>query len=149
MVICPECGKDVREAKFCQNCGAKLPQPSHEISAEVVKNTKFCQNCGKKIAIGSEVCPYCGVRAMSSKSGEKNIVISAILSVIFPGLGHFYLNLNTKAISFIIAYIVSAILMLLLIGFVLVIVVWIWALIDVVKCTEAINNGEYVEDKLI
>ena len=50
--------------------------------------------------------------------------------------------------SFIIAYIVSAILIILLIGIVLVIIIWIWALIDTIKSTEAINKGEFVEDKL-
>ena len=94
MVICPECGKDVKDAKFCSNCGALLQH------------------------------------------------------VIFPGLGHFYLGLNHKGISFLVGYIISAILILLVIGFLLVFVVWIWALIDVVQSTNAINNGEYVEDKL-
>jgi hypothetical protein len=37
---------------------------------------------------------------------------------------------------------------LLLIGVVLAIIVWIWALIDSIKSTEAINRGEFVEDKL-
>ena len=178
MVICPECKEDVKEAKFCQNCGADLPQDTEEISAEVIKNTKFCQNCGKeidananacpecgfqfvkqetkfcqscgqKININAEICPHCGVRAMASKStGEKSVAIAALLSVIFPGIGHFYLDLNTKAISFIIAYIVSWVLVFILIGFLLATVVWIWALIDVIKCAEAVNRGEYVEDKL-
>ena len=51
-------------------------------------------------------------------------------------------------ISFIIAYIVSAVLVFILIGFVLILIVWIWALIDSIKSTEAINRGEFVEDKL-
>ena len=25
MVICPDCGKEVPNAKFCKNCGARLP----------------------------------------------------------------------------------------------------------------------------
>ena len=33
MVICPDCGKEVKEAKFCSNCGALLP----EIEEVVVK----------------------------------------------------------------------------------------------------------------
>lgn len=178
MVICPECGEDVKEAKFCQNCGAALPEVTDDIPAEVVKNTKFCQNCGtevdasanacpqcgfqfvkqetkfcqgcgQKINANAEICPHCGVRVSAPRAtGEKNVIVSALLSIIFPGLGHFYLDLNTKAISFIIAYIVSLVLIMLIIGFILVFVVWIWALIDVVKCTDAINRGEYVEDKL-
>ena len=37
---------------------------------------------------------------------------------------------------------------MLFIGFILVIAVWIWALIDVIKSTNALNAGEHVEDKL-
>lgn len=209
MVICPECGKDVVDAKFCSNCGASLDAPVEEViednnpgeevsdvidvrvieetsddetEADEVKNskfcpncgmkvemdtafcpqcgykfvkdnmespTKFCQSCGKKININAEVCPYCGVRVANVTSyAEKNVLLSAILSIIFPGLGQIYLGLNKKGISFIIAYIISAILIMLLIGFVLVLIIWVWALIDSIKSTEAINRGEYVEDKL-
>jgi hypothetical protein len=28
------------------------------------------------------------------------------------------------------------------------IIVWLWALIDSIKSTEALNRGEFVEDKL-
>ena len=219
MVICPDCGKEVIDAKFCSNCGSPLPK-AEEVAAEEevvdvpvvddvaeedvieeetpveedvveepaedvkvnVKNskfctncgtevnagtafcpkcgfrfnqeeqsqTKFCQSCGEKININAEICPHCGVRVanISSSSDEKNVLLSAILSILFPGLGHLYLGLDKKGISFIIAYIVSAVLILLFIGFVLVIIVWIWALIDSIKSTEAINRGEFVEDKL-
>ena len=219
MVICPDCGKEVIDAKFCSNCGSPLPK-AEEVAAEEevvdvpvvddvaeedvieeetpveedvveepaedvkvnVKNskfctncgtevnagtafcpkcgfrfnqeeqsqTKFCQSCGEKININAEICPHCGVRVanISSSSDEKNVLLSAILSILFPGLGHLYLGLDKKGISFILAYIVSAILILLLIGVVLAIIVWIWALIDSIKSTEAINRGEFVEDKL-
>lgn len=213
MVICPDCGKDVTEAKFCSNCGASLDSPVEEIvddvpeeviddvtvedvpeevidvgvkeestEANIVKKSKFCSNCGKeveleavfcpqcgynftqteekpqtkfcqscgeKINVNAEICPHCGVRVANIRSSEeKNVLLSAILSFLFPGLGHLYLGLNKKGVSFIIAYIVSAILIFLLVGIVLVIIVWIWALIDSIKSTEAINRGEFVEDKL-
>ena len=207
MVICPDCGKEVTDAKFCSNCGSRLPEnerveipieddvveepvaeepaeeevPEEVIEPNVVKNTKFCtncgievspetvfcpqcgfrlvgeeepqtkfcQNCGKKIDINAEICPHCGVRVANfGSSEEKNVLLSAILSFLFPGLGHLYLGLNKKGISFIIAYIVSGILTLIVIGLVLMIIVWIWALIDSIKATEAINRGESVEDKL-
>lgn len=213
MVICPDCGKDVTDAKFCSNCGATL-KPTVEETFDVVEvnndvvedngelievkvkeettndepedegvkktkfcancgrevdvntafcpqcgykfgedkegpQTKFCQSCGEKIIVNAEICPYCGVRVANIQiSGGKSALLSAILSFLFPGLGHLYLGLNKKGVSFIVAYIVSAILSLIFIGFVLMLIVWVWALIDSIKSTESINRGEFVEDKL-
>ena len=211
MVVCPDCGNEVPDAKFCKNCGAKLPEIEvnevvedadvvdsadevtdvdvaeeetadsteeeievenerqtkfcsncgSEVNVETAfcpkcgfkltqeEQTKFCQSCGQKININAEICPHCGVRVANIRgSDEKSVVLSAILSFLFPGLGHLYIGLTKKGVSFIIAYIVSAILIFLLIGIVLVIIVWLWALIDSIKSTEAINRGEFVEDKL-
>jgi TM2 domain-containing membrane protein YozV/RNA polymerase subunit RPABC4/transcription elongation factor Spt4 len=148
---------NVKNSKFCTNCGTEVnagtafcPKCGFRFNQEEQSQTKFCQSCGEKININAEICPHCGVRVanISSSSDEKNVLLSAILSILFPGLGHLYLGLDKKGISFILAYIVSAVLILLLIGVVLAIIVWIWALIDSIKSTEAINRGEFVEDKL-
>ena len=146
----------VKKSKFCSNCGTEVavgtvfcPQCGSKLTEEEGPKTKFCSNCGETIDINAEICPHCGVRVANFRiSEEKNVALSAILSFIFPGLGHLYLGLSKKGVSFILAYIVSAILVFLLIGFVLMLIVWIWALIDSIKCTEAINKGEFVEDKL-
>ncbi len=147
----------VKKTKFCSNCGTQVdmstvfcPQCGFRLIQEEQPQTKFCQSCGKKIDINAEICPYCGVRVANIRqsSDEKNVLLAAILSFLFPGLGHLYLGLNKKGISFIVAYIVSAILVFLVIGFVLIVIVWLWALIDSIKSTESINNGEFVEDKL-
>ena len=146
-----------KKTKFCSNCGTQVdmstafcPQCGFRLIQEEQPQTKFCQSCGKKMDINSEICPYCGVRVANimRSSEEKNVLLSAILSLLFPGLGHLYLGLNKKGISFIVAYIVSAILVFLVIGFVLIVIVWLWALIDSIKATESINRGEFVEDKL-
>ncbi|AMD18494.1 hypothetical protein TL18_10025 [Methanobrevibacter sp. YE315] len=116
---------------------------------EEEQKTKFCQSCGEKININAEICPHCGVRVANIRSSEeKNVILSAILSIIFPGLGQLYLGLNKKGIIFILGYIISFILVFLLIGFILMPIIWIWALIDSIRSTEAINRGEHVEDEL-
>lgn len=193
MVVCPDCGKEVPDAKFCKNCGAKLPQvieetqvvnvretgvesnindsaviesTASEVNDDVVeintsKKSRYCFNCGHELNGEFRFCPNCGYdlenktsinrRASSdavTSSEEKNIIVSIILSVILPGLGHFYLGLSQKGAIFLFAYVISAILIMLLIGFLLVLVVWIWALVDVIQCTNALNRGESVEDKL-
>ena len=165
MVICQDCGKDVKDAKFCSNCGALLTKsevaPVDE-TPEVQENDvgfKFCTNCGFEINGDFKFCPECGhdlsgklnnARPSSPSVGgeEKSMVLAVVLSVIFPGLGQFYLGLNNKGVLFLIGYIISAILVLLIIGALLCLVIWIWALVDTIQSTNAINNGEYVEDKL-
>lgn len=148
--------EEPKKSKFCSNCGLEVnlnttfcPQCGFKLTPDEAPQTKFCQSCGKKINIKAEICPHCGVRVAGvSPSGEKSVALAAILSFLFPGLGHLYNGLTKKGVSFIIAYIVSAVLIFLLIGFVLIFIVWIWALIDAIKTTEAINRGERVEDKL-
>ncbi len=187
MVICPDCGKEVPDAKFCKNCGARLPEVeeaapvvSEEVKPIVVEetipvsasevteeevieeepqsNVKYCHNCGFELNGEFKFCPNCGASFSNhsrttpttvSSSEDKNIVIAIILSVIFPGLGQFYLGLNHKGLMFLIAYIISAVLILLLIGFILCFVIWIWALVDTIQSTNALNRGESVEDKLL
>ena len=187
MVICQDCGKDVKDAKFCSNCGALLKkseavpaeetsevqetgagfeEASENVKEEPVKETpagtkksKFCTNCGFELNGDFKFCPECGhdlSRKLNNTSPgspsvggeEKNMVLAVVLSVIFPGLGQFYLGLNNKGVLFLIGYIISAILVLLIIGALLCLVIWIWALVDTIQSTNAINNGEYVEDKL-
>ena len=82
-------------------------------------------------------------------SGDKNIIIAIILSVFLPGLGQLYLGLNRKGAIFLMAYVVSAILILILIGFLLCFIIWIWALVDVIISANALNRGDEVEDKLL
>ncbi|MBE6038830.1 MAG: zinc ribbon domain-containing protein [Anaerofustis stercorihominis] len=52
--ICPECGKPANaEVKFCQDCGAKLPE-------KTVAEGAVCPKCGKQNAIGTKFCQDCG-----------------------------------------------------------------------------------------
>ena len=120
-------------SNFCRNCGFKLDG-----------NFRFCPNCGYDLE--NEVSKP-DTRAVST-TGEKNIIVSIILSIIFPGLGQIYLGLDKKGAYFLIGYIVSAILILLVIGLILCFVIWIWALVDTIQSTNALNRGETVEDKL-
>ena len=67
-----------------------------------------CPYCEGAVSDLAEICPHCGVRvAHVAAYQEKNALLAAILSFLFPGLGHIYLGLNKKGISFIIAYIVA------------------------------------------
>ena len=205
MVVCPECGKDVPEAKFCKNCGAYIADvkviesqadapaeveednsipvniksnedsarvedslsadiksddeeevvESHTVSNESAREVKYCFNCGHELDGNLKFCPQCG-QDLSSKVAKQNdypkqksILLAIILSVLLPGLGQIYLGLDHKGAIFLIAYVISAILILLLIGFILCPVLWIWALVDTIISANAINKGEEVNDKLL
>ncbi len=178
MVFCPDCGKDVPEAKFCKNCGAYIAnikeiEPEEETdnvaliesnelndAAPVSKsfnNVNYCYNCGNPISGEFKFCPECGQNlsgdivksSVKSPDAKKNIIIAVILSIFLPGLGQIYLGLDHKGSMFLIAYVVSAILILILIGFLLCTVIWIWALADTVMSTNALNRGEEVRDKIL
>ena len=147
--FCTNCGEKVSiNAVACPKCGAGLTRTNNV--QQQVTTKKFCSNCGNEVNINAVVCTNCGasVSRGNTYGEEKSVAVAALLSIVFPGIGHFYIGLNQKGIMFIVAYIVSAILILLFIGFILVIAVWIWALIDVIKSTNALNAGEHVEDKL-
>ena len=152
MVKCNVCNNEVDEnAEFCPNCGTKVEQmtTTNEVENQPVssQNTKFCPNCGQQIDINAVVCPKCGVQ-IAGTTEEKSPILALVLSVFFPGLGQFYNGQPKKGIILIVAAIISAALIILLIGLVLYIIVWLYALYDAYTSAEAINNGEVLEDKL-
>ena len=152
MVICPDCGKDVSEGKYCKNCGCKLPEIIEiEAAGEIIeKNFNHCANCGFKLLDSYKFCPNCGKNIETlQKPANKSVITTIILSIILPGLGQFYLGLDNKGAKFLIAYVISAILILILVGFLLCIIIWVWALIDSVKSVNALNRGESVEDRIL
>ena len=124
---------------------------------KVKENVKYCSNCGYELGGDFNFCPNCGYDLKPKDTSKtkslsvnqnKNILLAVILSVLLPGLGQIYLGLDHKGAIFLIAYVISAILILLIIGFLLCFVIWIWALIDTIQSTNALNRGDVVKDKL-
>ena len=171
MVLCPDCGNEVSEEKYCKNCGAYIADIEEIKSVDenyliaqkfgeikrgndgaVLSDSdiKFCHNCGYKLIGDFKFCPNCGQNLKSHvSSNDKNTLLAIILSVFLPGLGQIYLGLDRKGSIFLIAYVVSAILILILIGFLLCFIIWIWALIDTIISANALNRGDEVKDKLL
>ena len=150
MVICPDCKSEVPDEKFCKNCGAYL---KNEIKTPV--KSKYCANCGSELEGDVKFCANCGydiknrIKKPAEEVQKKNIIVAIILSVFLPGLGQIYLGLDRKGGLFLVSYIISAVLIFIIIGFLLVTVIWIWALVDSIQSCNAINRGEKVEDKLL
>jgi len=70
----------------------------------------------------------------------KNPGIAAVLSFFFAGLGQIYNGQIAKGIAFIITYFISAMLMIVLIGFITTPIIWIWGMIDAYRQAEKLNE---------
>ena len=110
----------------------------------ITDGTKFCHNCGEKIDAKAEICPNCGVRVKASTTGAKNPGLAAVLSFFFMGLGQIYNGDIGKGILFIILYVISILLWVVLIGFLTTPILWIYGVYDAYKTAEKINAGEIV-----
>lgn len=103
-------------------------------------NERYCSECGAIIKRAAEICPKCGTRQFREQS-QKNPGLAAVLSFLFVGLGQIYNGQIGKGIGLIILGIISAILILAVIGFVLVPLVWIYGIYDAHKTAKKINAG--------
>lgn len=101
----------------------------------------YCRHCGALISEKAEICPECGVRQFPSprSSADKtldnvleggNPFVAAVLSAIFPGLGQIYNRELEKGIVIIVAGFVSVFLGIVFIGFLLLPLVWLYAIYD-------------------
>jgi TM2 domain-containing membrane protein YozV len=68
--------------------------------------------------------------------------VAAVLSFLWPGLGQIYNGEGLKAVLFISAQIVNFFLTFVVIGFFTGFVVWVWAMIDAYKGSEAYNRRQ-------
>ncbi|MDW0115079.1 sugar ABC transporter permease [Sporosarcina saromensis] len=71
---------------------------------------------------------------------KKNTWLSAILSFVFPGLGHLYLGKVLKGIIFMVANVVALLLTSNILGILLFLIVWIYAILDSIKTTRLLNH---------
>jgi TM2 domain-containing membrane protein YozV len=102
---------------------------------------KFCSNCGAEIDEKAEICPKCGVRAKQvlAQKEMKSSGIAVILSFFIPGLGQIYNGEIGKGVLFIIVGFLLALSMIVLIGFILYPIFWIYNMYDAYKTAERIN----------
>lgn len=157
MVACKNCGCELQEgAKFCKECGAEV------IVEEVSGEFQFCPKCCYKMAKGLKFCPECGsptsntphVNNTVNNTGNsvvntnKDPLLAAILSFLIIGLGQIYLGLTKKGIILFLAAIVSGVLMLILIGFILWLLIWAYAIYDAYNSAQKMQNGIAVEDTI-
>ena len=155
MVNCQNCGEEVVDgAKFCKNCGAEIIV---EEASET--GTKFCSNCGFEMPKATKFCPECGnatsmaPQVVNSTTAtvlrrDKSPGLAALLSFLIIGLGQVYLGLTKKGIILFVLAIISGILIFVLIGWIIWVLVWVYAIYDAYNSGEKMRNGIEVEDSL-
>src|SRR4051812_13556773 len=109
---------------FCTKCGA-----------EVAGGNRFCHRCG-----GEQVHPLSPPAVLVVAPPAKNPGVAVVLSFFVSGLGQLYNGEIGKGIGFLIAYSVAWILTLVLIGFVIVPIIWIFGMVDAYHSAERING---------
>jgi hypothetical protein len=112
----------------CSNC-------SHIIS----DGEKFCTRCGQKVECKSE-SNQGNVRVPK----EKNAGLAFLLSILLSGLGHFYLGLHKRGLTFLIAFLVS----LRTYQFYISVIIWTICLIDIFGCAKRFTKGEHIKDSI-
>ena len=149
-MFCKECGAEIEDdVKFCPECGTPI--------SKAVKEKKFCSECGTEMGNLDKFCPECGtatnrvpqvVNNNVVVKSNKNPILAAILSFFIIGLGQIYLGLTKKGIILFIVAIVSGILMLIIIGWIIWLLVWVYAIYDAYNSAQKIQRGIVVEDTL-
>ena len=122
-MFCKKCGTDVGDSEFCPNCGEPMNGGARPAGSQENLNTAVMMN-------------------------QKSEALALILSFIIPGVGEMYAGKVGKGIIILLLAILSAALIMLLIGFILYPIVWIYSMIDsynLAKRYNALlvqNNGE-------
>ena len=112
------------------------------------KNLKFCPECGSPTSNAPQTNNTVNNTGNSVVNTDKDPVLAAILSFLIIGLGQIYLGLTKKGIILFLAAIISGVLMLILIGFILWLLIWVYAIYDAYKSAQKMQNGIAVEDTI-
>lgn len=122
-----------------------------------------CPNCGATVPEGSDRCLKCNTTieqqpqqaapqgapqqaAPAAQQQEVNVVVAAILTWFFQGVGHLYIGQVGKGILFLVLWLILSAADVLTCGLAMIIhlPVAIVLLIDVVQVSKRINRGEKV-----
>ncbi len=125
---------------FCRNCGKELigtPEICPGCGAKPLAANSFCQNCGAATDPKAEVCVKCGVRLAHPKAKKKvspKSLLAATLLCFFLGqfgAHRFYIGkIGTAVVMLILGILGYATIWLYFVGFIFLLPVWLWALID-------------------
>ena len=117
IVICPNCGKNTPEGKFCEQCGASV-QTTQTFQQPVAQQPVYPQQ-------------------PAAAKEEKSAGVAAILSFIFTGSGQVYNGDLLRGIGILVGTIIGSFIFLIP-G----IIVWIYGIYDAYTTAQKMNKGE-------
>ena len=123
IVICPNCGKNTPEGKFCESCGAS------------VQTTQTFQQPVAQQPV------YAAQQPAAAMMQKKSAGVAVILSFFLPGLGQIYNGQIGKGIILIILSVVFWLLSSIVIGIPLYIILWIYGMYNAYSTANQINAG--------
>jgi len=102
----------------------------------------YCNACGAETTLTATHCPSCGTAAARPAVvvvNRKEPFFALALSFLFAGLGQFYNGEVNKGIGFLIAHIISLVLIMAVVGVITTPIIWIWGMVDAYKSAQRIN----------
>jgi len=113
-------------------------------ATETESATVYCRECGAEIRRAAEICPECGVRqrpppnspAVEGLLDGRNPLVAVLLSAVFPGLGHVYAREVEMGLFFAVSFVLSLLSLFVLVGFLLVPAIWLYAAYDAAKTAQ-------------
>ena len=102
----------------------------------------YCWSCGVPIKSVAEICPECGVRQRPPPSANhvKNPGIAALASAVWTGAGQIYNGEIGKGIGLMVLMFVSALAMIVAIGFLTTPLIWGYSIYDAYRTAERTNQ---------
>ena len=123
IVICPNCGKNTPEGKFCEYCGAS------------VQTTQTFQQPVAQQPV------YAAQQPAAAMMQKKSAGVAVILSFFLPGLGQIYNGQIGKGIGMIILSVIFWLLSSIVIGIPFYIILWIYGMYNAYSTANKINAG--------
>jgi len=75
-----------------------------------------------------------------ARVGEKSVVLSIVLAVLVPGLGHIYLRRFAQGVAILVIVVVLLFLFFLIITLVAAAIIWIWQIYDAYRTANEFNR---------
>ena len=114
---------------------------------EKEKQIRYCGKCGAKLNVPGGKCLSCRTK-MQTSSGEKNEILSLVLSFFLPGLGQLYNGQKIKALIIFIFVFFPTFFMYNQIGTIITIFMRILGIFDAYLTSKYINHGKSTEDTI-